>query len=181
MMWPKSVYGHLNIMIPPKSEVIMELFVHIEELELKNRQEFESLFQCCSKELRTPLDDIIPYFIYQVGSNAGVLAYDVYGAPIGYLLYHKQDNYYINLTHFWVAPKVRRNKIATRMISNIIIKEQPYIMSAYVNDVFLSAQLLLKFLGFKCIRIIKRSDDFDKYYFVTKDDGKISRFNHNDD
>ena len=158
----------------------MELFVHIEELESKNRREFESLFQCCSRELKTPLDDIIPYFIYQIGSNAGVLAYDVYGTPIGYLLYHKQDNYYVNFTHFWVAPKVRRNRVATRMISNVIIREQPYIMSASVNDVFLSAQLLLKFLNFKCIRIIKRSDDFDKYYFVTKDDGKINRFTNND-
>ena len=158
----------------------MEFFVHVEELELKNRQEFESLFQCCSRELKINLEDIIPYFIYQIGDNAGVLAYDIYGYPIGYLLYNKQNNHHINFTHFWVAPKVRRNKVATRMITRIIIKEQPYVMSAYVNDGFLSAQLLLQHLSFKCIRIIRRDDDSDKYYFVTKDDGKISRFTNND-
>jgi len=159
----------------------MEFFVHVEDLELKNRQEFESLFQCCSRELSVPLVDIIPYFIYQIGNNAGVISYDIYGSPIGYLLYNKQDNYYVNFTHCWVTPKARRNKVATTMISKIIIKEQPYVMSAYVNDIFLSAQLLLKSLSFKCIKTIKRNDDFDKYYFVTKDDGRVNRFSNHVD
>lgn len=154
----------------------METFVHIEDLETKNRKDFEVLFHCCTDEINLPLDSIIPYFIYQVGSNDGVMAYDVYGAPIGYLLYNKQNNYFINLIHFWVAPMYRRQKIATRMINNVIIKEQPYVMSSYVNDCLLEAQLLLRFMSFKCVRIIKRIDDSDKYYFVTKDNGKIDRF-----
>lgn len=159
----------------------MELFVHVEELGLKNRPSFEQLFRLCTEEIDLPLDSIVPYFIYQIGTNDGVMAFDIYGEPIGYLLYNKQNNYFINLIHFWVAPKFRRMNVATRMVANVILKEQPYVMSSYVNECFLSAQLLLKSLNFKCIRIIKMNGDFDKYYFVTKDDGKINRFTFTSD
>lgn len=55
-----------------------ELFINIEKLEIRNKSDFENIFTKCNDELGIPLDSIIPDFIYQAGTNDGIIAYDIY-------------------------------------------------------------------------------------------------------
>ena len=153
-----------------------ELFINIEKLEIRNKSDFENIFTKCNDELGIPLDSIIPDFIYQAGTNDGIIAYDIYRNPVGYLLYNLQNSYFTHLVHFWVDPEFRRQNIATRLIANMIIREKPCVIVSIVDEYLTDAQLFLKSLRFKCIKIIKSTDNFDKYYFTTVDDGKMSRF-----
>lgn len=153
-----------------------ELSINIERLDPKNRSDFEMIFSMCNEELNMPLDSIIPDFIYQAGTNDGLIAYNLHREPIGYLLYNLHNDYFTHLVHFWVFKDFRRQNIATRLLAHMIIKEKPCVITAMVDEYLTSAHMFLKHMRFRCIKIVKSSEYFDKYYFSTADDGRISRF-----
>lgn len=143
------------------------MFMTVETLESRHRSQFEPIFQSCVDETRIDLDKSIPYYLYNLGQNTGVIGFNIYGDPIGYILYNKQNNHPIFLMHFWVHPNFRRKHVGARMLAHISRAESPRRLMTILHEKLLPAQMFLKSIGFRCTRIIHDAGvTYDQYVFV---------------
>jgi len=144
-----------------------DLFMTVESLDSKHREKFVPILRSCIDETKVDLEESIPHYLYNLGQNAGIMGFNIYGDPIAYVLYNKTQNHPILLMHFWVHPRYRRQKVGARMLAHISRTEKPSLIMTILNETLVTAQLFLRSLGFFCTQII-RSSEFtnDQYRFV---------------
>jgi GNAT superfamily N-acetyltransferase len=143
-----------------------DLFLTIENLVPKHRNPFTEVLNLCADEININLDESIPSYLYSLGKNAGVVGFDFSGEMISYVLYNKQPDHPILLTHWWVHPDFRRQGCGSRMISYISCMEKHSPIMTILNEYLWPAQELLKSLGFYCTQTIHGEDGAcDQYKF----------------
>lgn len=153
-----------------------DLFMTVESLDSQHREKFEPILKSCINETKVDLEESIPYYLYNLGQNSGIIGFNIYGDPIGYVLYNQQNNQPILLMHFWVHPKFRRRKVGARMISHISRSHKCQTLMTILNETLLSAQLFLKSLGFRCTKIITQTElTNDQYVFKANGHNPMNR------
>jgi ribosomal protein S18 acetylase RimI-like enzyme len=154
----------------------MDTFMTVESLDSKHRTQFEPILRSCIDETQIDLEQSIPHYLYSLGQSGGIIGFNIYGDPIGYVLYNRQQNKPVLLMHFWVHPKFRRQKVGARMMAHISRAEYPRPIMTILNETLLAAQLFLKSLGFVCTKIIN-SDELnnDQYQFIANSQNPMNR------
>lgn len=155
------------------------LFIVIEFLESQHREKLIPMLRSCVSETDIDLDTSIPHYIYNLGQNTGVIAVNVYGDPIAYMLYNKSNGRPLFITHFWVHPEYRRKKVGTRLIATISRTESKRPLTVIVHETLVSAQLFLCSVGFKCTCIMP-SDNInnDQYWFTLSARNPLNRLEY---
>ena len=144
-----------------------DMFISIEDLVHNHRSQLKPILMSCIAETGIDLDVSPQCYSSNLGDSAGVMSFNIYGDPVGYILYEKSNP--LAIIHFWAHPRFRRRKIGTRMFSYVSRKEKSNI-AIVVNEKLLKAQLFLKNLGYKCTKIIG-----DRYVFMTNTYNPINR------
>lgn len=151
-------------------------FMTVESLDSKHRTQFEPILRSCIDETQVDLEHSIPHYLYSLGHSYGIMGFNIYGDPIGYVLYNRQQSQPILLMHFWVHPNWRRQKVGARMMAHISRTEKPCTIMTILNETLLSAQLFLKSLGFACTKIISSSEfNDDQYQFMANAHNPMNR------
>lgn len=154
----------------------MDTFMTVESLDSKHRTKFEPILRSCIDETQVDLEQSIPHYLYSLGQNAGIIGFNIYGDPIGYVLYNRQQNRPVLLMHFWVHPNWRRQKVGARMMAHISRTESPRSIMTILNENLLTAQLFLKSLGFVCTQIISGGEfNNDQYRFMANVHNPMNR------
>lgn len=97
---------------------------------------------------------------------------DVVGAdgPVGYYVMQTHSKKSLEIVRFAIAPAYRRQGIGTLMIDDILSEGWRYNrVITQINERNLVGQQFLKANYFKCIRILKESEE--PYYLFVKDIG----------
>jgi len=153
-----------------------KMFLVLEKMEYKHKLHFKTLYDACIKETKIQASDSFIHNLYNINDSFGVIAFNIYGDPVGYILYTVSDTHPLFLINFCTHSNFRRKGIMTRLLSHVFYYEQPKLMSTIVDETFLEVQLFLKASKFCCTKIINRIDaDTDNLVFVANNWNPISR------